>query len=145
MMRLSGCRCVCSIQTTCMHSLTTVQHCYLCMQGSNQACSLTWPPGSHASHFQLAVACLVPKHRCCSECAKGACTECLFPKGSISLLVEVQALANAGCERRMLADAFRKKSPLRGADVRWVIANCQYSLADVCVTKHRIAGEISSI
>ena len=34
--------------------------------------------------------------------------------------VVMQALVNAGCERRMLADAFRKKSPLRGADVRWV-------------------------
>lgn len=31
-----------------------------------------------------------------------------------------QALVNAGCERRLLADAYRKKSPLRGADVRWV-------------------------
>ncbi|CAL8469029.1 g8570 [Coccomyxa elongata] len=33
--------------------------------------------------------------------------------------VWVQALVNAGCERRLLADAYRKKSPLRGADVRW--------------------------
>ena len=28
----------------------------------------------------------------------------------------------AGCEQRMLNDAFRMRSPLRGADVRWVRA-----------------------
>jgi hypothetical protein len=26
----------------------------------------------------------------------------------------------AGCEQRKLNDAFRMRSPLRGADVRWV-------------------------
>lgn len=34
--------------------------------------------------------------------------------------VLVQALVEVGCERRLLSDAFRVRSPLRAADVRWV-------------------------
>lgn len=76
---------------------------------------------------------------------KGLAQKCLFPKGCISWFVVVQALVNAGCERRMLADAFRKKSPLRGADVRWVSSIRHFSAADGCITVHRIAGETLGI
>ena len=44
-----------------------------------------------------------------------------------------QELVKAGCERRMLNDTFRMRSPLRGADVRWVCSCRLSSPSWICV------------
>ena len=45
----------------------------------------------------------------------------------MALSVLAQELVKAGCERRVLNDTFRVRSPLRGADVRWVRAPMKLS------------------